>query len=53
LTICWGITLYNQLYQIEKGLFRAAVDEAQGALERTKAAKVLSNIELQRKEEKS
>ena len=53
LTICWGVTLYNPLYQIEKGLFQAAVDEAQGALERAKAAKVLSNVELQRKEEQS
>jgi membrane fusion protein, multidrug efflux system len=53
LTICWGITLYNPLYQIEKGLFQAAVDKAQGALERAKAAKVLSNVELQRKEEQS
>ena len=53
LTICWGVTLYNPLYQIEKGLFQAAVDEAQGALERAKAAKILSNVELQRKEEQS
>ena len=41
LTICWGITVYNPLYQIEKGLFQAAVDEAQGALERAKAPKLL------------
>jgi membrane fusion protein (multidrug efflux system) len=51
LTICCGITLYNPVYQIEKGLFQAAVDEAQGALERVKAAKLL--VELQRKEETS
>jgi membrane fusion protein, multidrug efflux system len=38
---------------LKKGLFQAAVDEAQGALERAKAAKVLSNVELQRKEEQS
>jgi membrane fusion protein (multidrug efflux system) len=41
----------DQLYQIEKGLFQAAVDDAQGALERAKAAKVLTEVELQRKEE--
>jgi membrane fusion protein, multidrug efflux system len=40
----------DALYQIEKGLFQAAVDDAQGALERAKAAKVLSTVELQRKE---
>jgi membrane fusion protein (multidrug efflux system) len=39
------------LYQIEKGLFQAAVEQAQGALERTKAAKVLTVIQLQRAEE--
>ncbi len=39
------------LYQIEKGLFQAAVEQAQGALERTKAAKVLTTIQLQRAEE--
>jgi membrane fusion protein, multidrug efflux system len=39
------------LYQIEKGLFQAAVDEAQGALQRAKAAKTLTEIELQRKSE--
>ena len=41
----------DPLYQIEKGLFQAAVDDAQGALERAKAAKVLTEVELQRKEE--
>jgi membrane fusion protein (multidrug efflux system) len=41
----------DPLYQIEKGLFQAAVEEAQGALERAQAAKVLSGVELQRKEE--
>ena len=41
----------DALYQIEKGLFQAAVEDAQGALERAKAAKVLSTVELQRKEE--
>ena len=41
----------DPLYEIEKGQFQAAVEEAQGALERAKAAKVLSEVELQRKEE--
>jgi membrane fusion protein (multidrug efflux system) len=36
------------LYQIEKGLFQADVEQAQGALERTKAAKTLTAIQLQR-----
>jgi membrane fusion protein (multidrug efflux system) len=39
------------LYRIEKGLFQAAVEQAQGALERSKAAKSLSVIQLQRAEE--
>ncbi len=38
----------DQLYQIEKGLFQAAVDAAKGALERSKAAKTLTAIQLQR-----
>jgi membrane fusion protein (multidrug efflux system) len=38
----------DQLYQIEKGLFQAAVEAAKGALERTKAAKTLTAIQLQR-----
>ena len=36
------------LYRIEPGLFEAAVEQAQGALERSKAAKALSEIQLQR-----
>jgi membrane fusion protein (multidrug efflux system) len=36
------------LYRIEKGLFQADVENAQGALERTKAAKTLTAIQLQR-----
>jgi membrane fusion protein (multidrug efflux system) len=36
------------LYRIEKGLFQAAVEQAQGALERSKAAKVLTVVQLQR-----
>jgi membrane fusion protein (multidrug efflux system) len=39
------------LYRIEKGLFEAAVEQAQGALERSKAAKVLTELQLQRAEE--
>jgi membrane fusion protein (multidrug efflux system) len=38
----------DQLYQIEKGLFQAAVEAAKGALERSKAAKTLTVIQLQR-----
>ena len=41
----------DALYQIEKDTFQAAVEDAQGALERAKAAKALSEIQLQRKEE--
>jgi membrane fusion protein (multidrug efflux system) len=39
------------LYRIEKGLFQAAVGQAQGALERSKATKVLTVAQLQRAEE--
>lgn len=39
------------LYRIESGLFKAAVEQAQGALERSKAAKSLSAIQLQRAED--
>jgi len=39
------------LYRIEKGLFEAAVKQAQGALESAKAAKVLAEIQLKRAEE--
>src|SRR5215467_13529235 len=39
------------LYRIEKGLFQAAVGQAEGALEKSQAAKVLSAIQLQRAEE--
>jgi membrane fusion protein (multidrug efflux system) len=39
------------LYRIEKGLFQAAVEQAQGALERSKAAKVLTVVQLQRTQE--
>ncbi len=40
----------DPLYRIEKGLFQAAVEQAQGALERSKAAKVLTVVQLQRAE---
>src|SRR5215471_8379969 len=36
------------LYRIEKDQFQASVEQAQGALERSKASKVLSEIQLQR-----
>jgi membrane fusion protein (multidrug efflux system) len=39
------------LYKIERGLFQAAVGEAEGALDRSKAAKVLSEVQLKRAEE--
>ncbi len=39
------------LYRIEKGLFEAAVEQAGGALERSKASKALSAIQLQRAQE--
>ncbi|HEX4411104.1 MAG TPA: efflux RND transporter periplasmic adaptor subunit [Xanthobacteraceae bacterium] len=38
----------DPLYQIEKGLFQADVEQAQGALERSNAAKTLTAIQLQR-----
>ncbi len=39
------------LYAIEKGLFEAAVGQAEGALEKDKAAKTLTEVQLQRAEE--
>ncbi|MBF9232433.1 efflux RND transporter periplasmic adaptor subunit [Microvirga alba] len=39
------------LYQIEQGLFQADVQQAKGALERSKAAHTLAVIQLQRAEE--
>ena len=39
------------LYQIEKGLFQAAVESAQGNLESAKAAKILTAVQLQRAQE--
>src|SRR5215510_1798768 len=38
----------DPLYRIEQDQFRAAVEQAQGALERSKGAKVLSELQLQR-----
>jgi membrane fusion protein (multidrug efflux system) len=40
-----------ELYGIEKGLFQAAVEQAQGELTKSKAAKVLTEVQLQRAEE--
>jgi membrane fusion protein (multidrug efflux system) len=39
------------LYRIEKGLFEAAVGQAQGALEKSKANKILTKVQRQRAEE--
>jgi membrane fusion protein, multidrug efflux system len=39
------------LYRIEKDLFQAAVEQAQGALERSKANKILTRVQRQRAEE--
>jgi membrane fusion protein, multidrug efflux system len=38
----------DPLYRIEKSLFQADVDQAKGNLERSKSAKVLTEIQLQR-----
>jgi membrane fusion protein (multidrug efflux system) len=38
----------DALYRIEKGLFQTAVQQAEGALERSKASKELSTVQLQR-----
>src|SRR6516225_4757172 len=39
------------LYTIEKGLFEAAVGQAEGAQAKSKAAKTLTEVQLQRAEE--
>jgi membrane fusion protein (multidrug efflux system) len=39
------------LYRIEKGLFQAQVEQAEGALARSKAAKILSAVQLARAED--
>jgi membrane fusion protein (multidrug efflux system) len=41
----------DPLYRIEQGLFQAAVEQAEGALSRSKASKELSAIQLQRAQE--
>jgi len=41
----------DALYQIERDQFQAAVEQARGILERSKAAKTLTQIQLQRAEE--
>jgi membrane fusion protein, multidrug efflux system len=41
----------DPLYHIERGLFEASVEQAQGALERSKAAKALTAIQLERAED--
>src|SRR5215475_2810014 len=41
----------DPLYRIEKGLFEAAVEQAEGALERSKASKVLTKVQLERAED--
>ena len=45
------VTKGDHLYHIEKGEYEAAVEQAQGALERSKAAKALTAIQLQRAED--
>jgi membrane fusion protein, multidrug efflux system len=41
----------SELYSIEKGLFEAAVGQAEGALAKDKAAKTLTEVQLQRAED--
>src|SRR5271170_6272871 len=41
----------DPLYRIEKGLFQAAVEQADGALTRSKASKALTEVQLQRAED--
>lgn len=41
----------DPLYRIEDGLFKAAVQQAQGNLERSQSAKVLTQVQLQRAED--
>ncbi|MFA5956210.1 efflux RND transporter periplasmic adaptor subunit [Hyphomicrobium sp.] len=42
------ITSGSPLYRIEDGLFKAAVSEAEGALDRSNAAKILTAVQLDR-----
>src|SRR5262249_49448422 len=39
------------LYRIERGMFQAAVEQAQGALEKSKANKILTAVQRKRAEE--
>jgi membrane fusion protein, multidrug efflux system len=39
------------LYSIEKGLFEAAIGQTEGALERSKSSKTLTEVQLQRAED--
>jgi len=41
----------DPLYRIEKGMFQAAVEQAEGALTRSKASKALTEVQLQRAED--
>jgi membrane fusion protein, multidrug efflux system len=41
----------DPLYRIEKGLFQAAVEQAEGAVDRSKASKALTAVQLQRAEQ--
>jgi membrane fusion protein (multidrug efflux system) len=45
------VAVGEPLYRIEDGLFKAAVGQAQGALERSKAAQALTAIQLERAQE--
>jgi membrane fusion protein (multidrug efflux system) len=45
------VDIGQPLYRIEKGLFEAAVEQADGALQRSKASKALTAIQLQRAQE--
>ncbi len=46
-----AVSVGAPLYEIEPDLFKADVEQAQGALERSKAAKTLAEIQLKRAEE--
>jgi membrane fusion protein (multidrug efflux system) len=46
-----AITVGEPLYEIEPALFKADVEQAQGALERAEASKTLAEIQLKRAEE--
>jgi membrane fusion protein, multidrug efflux system len=46
-----AVNVGDPLYEIEPDLFKADVEQAQGALERAEAAKTLSEIQLKRAEE--